>query len=131
MLGAVLGVVLVYAQRHVVVWLLGMLAGVVWLLRMLAGVLAFLSVVWLLGMLAGVLAFLSVFVGTTLLATLPHQAVIAIGVASGLAGSSAMLKLEQTLAWKALACAVVGAILLSDAAGMRAAPPLAQAIPTP
>jgi len=61
-----------------------------------------------------------------MLAEVPSQAVLAVGLASGLSGASAALRLEQTQPFKALACAAVGAVLVSDAAGLGAAPPAAQ-----
>jgi len=92
LLGASLGIGIACLQRHVVVWLFGMLLGV--------------------------LAFIGLYITTEYLNNMPIQLLGAILFAFGLAGSSIMLKLERTYVWKVLACAFVGSVLFTDAIGL-------------
>ena len=92
--GAFMGIALACLQRHLVVWLLGLLLGV--------------------------LAFIALYLGTSYLNTLPIQLLLPVGIAFGLAGSSMMLHFERTHVWKVLACALVGSVLLTDAIGLGA-----------
>jgi len=72
----------------------------------------------LLGLLLGIVTFIMLLVGTSFLADLPFEAVIAMGVSSGLLGSVLMLYIERTSLWKVVACSLVGSILLTDAIGL-------------
>jgi hypothetical protein len=135
LLGAAAGVLLAYAQRHVAVWLLGFLAGILAFLSLYVGEAParplLLSsppplLLFLLSRAARLSGGRERAAGTVVLAEVPSQAVLAVGLASGLSGASAALRLEQTQPFKALACAAVGAVLVSDAAGLGAAPPAAQ-----
>mmetsp|Transcript_13006 Transcript_13006/g.29904 ORF Transcript_13006/g.29904 Transcript_13006/m.29904 type:complete len:404 (-) Transcript_13006:16-1227(-) len=85
-------VLLAYLQRHVVVWLFGLLLGL--------------------------LSFIAIFVGTSYLNGLPIQVLIGVGIACALIGSSIMLSFEKTYLWKVLACALVGSVLFTDAIGL-------------
>ncbi|KAJ1489785.1 hypothetical protein T484DRAFT_3436951 [Baffinella frigidus] len=86
-IGAIAGVIFAHVQRHVFVWLFGLLMGL--------------------------LAFITCLVGTTALHGLPTQAVVVAGGLAGLCGASLMKYLERTLVWQVVACASVGAVLLT------------------
>ena len=87
--GAILGLLLAALQRHILVWLLGMLLGF--------------------------LVFTAVLLWTPYLNTSPAEVVLAVAIFCAFVGSTVVCQAERTSLWRITVCALVGSLLVTGA----------------